>query len=86
MSRHFYKGQYCLAFYNDKDEIIHVFDNIREIVDFLELPITRANTQYIKLLLYRALRRQSHITHILGSKMKVYMIDINENEDNKEEN
>jgi len=80
-----YKGRYSLAFYNMNDEIVKVFDNIREIVAYLEKPCTRANTQYIKLLLYRALKRESHITYLLGSKMRVYMIDLNE-EDDKEEN
>lgn len=86
MSWQYYKGQYSLAFYSMNDELLHVFDNVREIVRFLDKPTTRCNTQYVKLLLYRALKRESHVTYLLGKKMKVYMINVNENEDTEEEN
>ena len=85
MDRRYYKGKYSLAFYSMDDELIEIFDNIKEIVTFLNKPINRYNTQYVKLLLYRALKRESHITYLLGEKMKVYMIDLNENEDTEEE-
>lgn len=83
MNRQYYKGRYLLAFYSSNDEEpLYVFNNIREICEFLEDEPTRAKLQYLKLLIYKALKRDNHITYILGKKMKVYMID---NEDDTEE-
>lgn len=78
--RCYYKGSYFLAFYSITDEtLLYTFDNIREILKFQDKECSRANIQYVKLLLYRALKRESHITSLLtGKKMRVYMININD--------
>jgi len=78
MRNQYYKQQYSIGFYDTNDMLVRTFDNIKEICGYLGKQINRANTQYIKLALYRALKRDNHITYLLGSKMKVYIFDIND--------
>ena len=84
MTRKYYKGRYNIAFYSKNDELLYVFNNLREICQFNNLECNRQNLQYLKLLLYKALKRESHSTKILGKKMKVFIIDITEDEEEEE--
>lgn len=78
-----FKGRYCIAFYDDQgEELVHVFNNLKEIILFRGEPITPKNYNFMKIGLYKALKREHHTTRMLGGKlMQVYLIDINEDED-----
>ena len=66
-----------VIFYDVKNDFpVAMFDNVREILDWRKLPQTKANYDLIMVELYRALKRQSHYTEILGRPMTVYLIDI----------
>lgn len=66
-----------VIFYDIKNDFpVAMFDNVREILDWRKLPQTKANYDLIMVELYRALKRQSHYTEMLGRPMTVYLIDI----------
>jgi hypothetical protein len=66
-----------VIFYDVKNDFpVAMFDNVREILDWRKLPQTKANYDLIMVELYRALKRQSHYTEMLGRPMTVYLIDI----------
>lgn len=78
----FYKGQYLICFY-DKDDnyLLYLFDNVREIVEFQEKPLTKSNINLVNVELYRALKTKDHFVRFLtGEIMRVYIID-NKGED-----
>ncbi len=78
-----FKGRYCIAFYDEHgEELVHVFNNLKEIIIFRGEPITPKAYNFMKIGLYKALKREHHTTRMLGGKlMQVYLIDINEDED-----
>ena len=66
-----------VIFYDVKNDFpVAMFDNVWEILDWRKLPQTKANYDLIMVELYRALKRQSHYTEMLGRPMTVYLIDI----------
>lgn len=76
MSKSLYKGKYFLAFYDMDDEtLLHIFDNVHEILRFIKRPITYQNVNEMNVQLYRAFKRNEHCTSILGYKTRVYMIN-----------
>lgn len=78
----FYKGKYFIVFYDESDEdLVYMFDNVREILKFQKKEITRQNVSLINVELYRALRTKTHLTKFLtGEVMRVYIIEREENE------
>lgn len=72
----YYKGSYFIVFYDSSDEIFrYMFDNAREILEFMGKPITRQNVNIVNNELYRALRTESHITRFLNNEvLRVYII------------
>ena len=82
-SRQFYKGRFFIVFYDKTGERpLHMFDNVREILKFQHKDITRKNVNYINILLYRALKSDTHFTMMLdGRVMRVYTIPIEEEEE-----
>lgn len=80
-----YKKKYCISFYNETDEeFVACFDNVRQICKYRKLEITSANLTLISVELYRALRRKDHSTRMLdGNLMHVYLIDIEDIEENE---
>lgn len=83
-SRDFYKGKYFIAFYDKNDEeLLYMFDNIREILKFQKKEINSYNARLINIELYRALKSDEHfITFLTGEVMRVYII--NKEEENYE--
>lgn len=79
-SNQFYKGKYIIAFYDKTDTwLLYVFDNVREILKFMEKDITPTNINAIDVCLMRALISETHFVKFLtGDIMKVYIIDITE--------
>ena len=79
-----YKGKYIIAFYNKEDEeLLYVFDNIKEILEFQKKEVNKRNLAILKTELYRALRSEFHfITFLTGDVMRVYVIE-NEEEENE---
>lgn len=82
-----YKGKYFIVFYDKTDRyFINMFDNVREILAYINKPITRQNINLLNVELYRALRTDTHFTKILtGEVMRVYIIDSSEVEEDDEE-
>lgn len=75
-----YKGKYCIVFYDKTDEqLLHLFDNTREILAFQKREICRKNVNLINVELLRALRSEEHFTTFLtGEVMRVYIVDVTE--------
>ena len=71
-----YKGKYFLVFYDKTDEeLMYLFENVREILKFMGKKITRQNVNIINVELYRALRSAEHFCRFLtGEVLRVYMI------------
>lgn len=79
-----YRGSYFIVFYDEADEELrYLFDNVRDILTFMKRPVTRTNINLINVELYRAFKRQNHLTRFLtGEKLRVYMIaDIEDDDD-----
>lgn len=74
----YYRGRYLIAFYDKTDELLlHVFNNVREILKFQKKKLTRKNINLINVELYRALKREGNFCKFLdGSSMRVYIIDM----------
>lgn len=71
-----YKGHYFIVFYDLSDEILtHMFDNVRDIVRYLNMPVTRQNVLRISKCICVALKTDSHITKVLRKPLRVYIID-----------
>ena len=73
----FYKGKYIIAFYDKNDnQILYVFDNVREILKFIGDDLNEKNLRRINVLLYRALKSDEHfVTFLTGEVMRVYIIN-----------
>lgn len=71
-----YKGKFFIVFYDKTDRyFINMFDNVREILAYINKPITRQNINLINVELYRALKTDTHFTKMLtGEVMRVYAI------------
>ena len=82
MADKLYKNKGFLAFYDEQGEnILYMFDNVRQILAFQNKPITKNNVNLLNVELYRALRSDTHnIKFLTGEKMKVYVIDVEEEE------
>lgn len=78
----FYRGKYFIVFYDKTDsELLYMFNNVREILEFQEKEITRQNINLINVELYRALKSKEHFVRFLtGEVLRVYIIDNNEGE------
>lgn len=75
-----------VIFYDIVDDFpVALFENIREIVRYRDLEFTKPNYDVTMIELYRALKRRDHYTEMLGRPMTVYLIDIDETEENKRE-
>lgn len=78
--RQYYKGSFFIIFYDKTDEIpLHIFDNVREILNYQKKELTRHNINQINVELYRALKSGNHFTRFLtGKLMRVYIINLKE--------
>lgn len=74
----YYRGRYLIVFYDKTDELLlHMFNNVREILKFQKKKITRKNINLVNVELYRALKREGNFCKFLdGSTMRVYIIDM----------
>lgn len=77
-----YKGKYFIVFYDYSDEDFkYMFDNVREILNFMGKETTQKNMNQIRVELYRALRSKSHIARFLtGKPLRVYIINLEDEE------
>ncbi len=78
-----YKGRYLLAFYDKTDEqLLYLFDNVRDILKFMNKACTRQNVNLVNVMLYRALSTEEKFVRFLtGEVMRVYMIPYVEDEE-----
>lgn len=74
----YYRGRYLIVFYDKTDELLlHMFNNVREILKFQKKKLTRKNINLVNVELYRALKREGNFCKFLdGSTMRVYIIDM----------
>lgn len=72
----YYKGSFFIVFYDKTDEyLLYIFDNVREILEYMKKPITRQNVNVINNELYRALKTETHFTRFLTNEiLRVYII------------
>lgn len=82
-SRSMYKGRYFIVFYDKTGEnLLYMFDNVREILKFQGKPLTRQNINHVNVRLYRALKTDTHfVTFLTDEVMRVYIFDENEEEE-----
>lgn len=82
-----YKGQYLIVFYDKTDEVLlHLFDNVHDILTFMGKKVTRNNVNAVNVMLYRALATETHFTRFLtGETMRVHLIDTNESDEDSKE-
>lgn len=82
-SHSMYKGRYFIVFYDKTGEnLLYMFDNVREILKFQGKPLTRQNINYVNVRLYRALKTDTHfVTFLTDEVMRVYIFDENEEEE-----
>lgn len=75
-SHKYYKGSFFIVFYDKTDEwLLYIFDNVREILQFMRKPLTRQNVNIINNEIYRALKTDTHFTRFLtGEVMRVYVM------------
>lgn len=73
---------HIVVFYDIISDLpVAMFESIWEIVDYRNLPHVKRSYDLISIELFNALRRETHTTEMLGQKMTVYMIDIQNEED-----
>lgn len=76
------KSSSYLAFYASDDEtFIAIYKDVKEVVKAMGLDINRKNMNYVSVNIYRALRRKTHWTTIFGPLYRVYLIDIEDEEE-----
>lgn len=82
----YYKKKYFIVFYAENDEdYVSSFDNIKDICKYKSWEVSQTNMQKIKNLLWSALHKENHQTRMLDGKlMHVYLIDIYDDENEKE--
>lgn len=82
-SHSMYKGRYFIVFYDKTGEnLLYMFDNVREILKFQGKPLTRQNINHVNVRLYRALKTDTHfVTFLTDEVMRVYIFDENEEEE-----
>lgn len=78
------KDQFVIFYDFLNDFPVAIFDTVREILDYRKLEKTKANYDLTIVELYRALKRPTHYTEMLGRPMTVYLIDMNENDESEE--
>lgn len=77
-SRKYYKGSYFIVFYDKHDNYLqYMFDNVREILEYMHKPVTRQNVNIINNEIYRALKSTTHMTRFLNNELlRVYIINL----------
>lgn len=75
-----YKGKYFIVFYSlDDEELLYMFDNVREICQFQGKEPTRTNINLINVEIYRGLKRKTRLVKFLtGDPMKIYIFETEE--------
>ena len=76
----YYKGKFFIVFYDKSDENLkYMFNNAREILNFLGKECSRANINRINVEIYLALKREGHFTRMLRNELlRVYIIDLDD--------
>ena len=71
-----YKGSFFIVFYDRHDEFLkYMFDNVREILQYMGKPVTKTNVNIVNQELYRALKSETHLTRFINNEpLRVYII------------
>lgn len=77
------RKNHFIVFYDENDEeLIGVFNSIKEICLHKRKELTKDNLNLISVELCRALKRENHLTRMLnGKNMRVYIIDEEEDKE-----
>ena len=80
MNRNLYKEKYFIVFYSlDDEELLYMFDNVREICKFQGKELTRTNINLINVEIYRGLKRKTRLVRFLTVEpMKIYIFETEE--------
>lgn len=72
----YYKGSFFIVFYDKTDEyLMYMFDNVRDILKFMNKEVNRQNVNIVNNELYNALKTENHFTRFLtGEVLRVYII------------
>lgn len=71
-----YKGKYFIIFYDSQDERpLYIFNGIKDILLYMGKPITKANMDNIKVILYRALKKNHRVRFLTGEILHVYVYE-----------
>lgn len=84
-----YKGEYIIVFYDKTDDyLLYMFDNVRDVLRFMNKPITRNNVTLVNTIIARALKTETHFTRFLtGEVLRVHIINVaSSDEDDEKEN
>lgn len=76
----YYKGKSFIVFYDKTDENLkYMFNNVREILEFLGKDCSRANVNRMNVEIYLALKRKGHFTRMLKNELlRIYIIDLDD--------
>lgn len=74
----YYKGKYFIVFYDKTgEEIQYIFENVKDILRFMNKEINKENINVINQSIYRALKTDTHFVKFLTGKVQtVYIIDV----------
>lgn len=73
-----WQDSHVVMFYDIvNDYCVAMFETIKEIIAYKGLPYNKQNYDLVQNELYRALKRPTHYTEMLGRPMTVYLIDTN---------
>lgn len=78
-----YKGHYLIAFYDKSGEdFIAVFNNIREILQYKKIEVSRDNVKLYAQYIYYAINNNNHNTRMLnGTAMTIWLVPDDESDD-----
>lgn len=81
-----YKGRFLIAFYDKTGEhFINIFDNVRQLLQYKNIEITRKNVMIYSKCIYYAIAHNNHNTRLLnGKSMTVWLVDEKEDSDDIE--
>lgn len=82
MSTRPYKNKFYISFYDRYGErLVAIFDNIRDILKYKNIPFTQYEYNKHMIALNRALKTDSHLTFMLtGKLMTVFLVDVDDTE------
>lgn len=77
----FYKTHYIICFYDETDEYLeYIFDNCKEILQFMGKEVNRQTLNVLNVRIYRALKNNSIVRFLNNKKLRIHIIDMEDEE------